>query len=53
MQQHDHNHTIQDPFAFPNSEVLENMIYEPGNIDWVGQRSLTLPSNSFYPMEQH
>ena len=26
---------IMDPNAFPNAEVIENMIYEPGNIDWV------------------
>jgi len=31
-QQHDF---VMDPIAFPSSEVIENMIYEPGNIDWV------------------
>ncbi len=26
---------VIDPNAFPNAFVIENMIYEPGNIDWV------------------
>ncbi|KAE9374272.1 hypothetical protein N431DRAFT_464540 [Stipitochalara longipes BDJ] len=30
-QQHD---VTMDAFAFPHAEVIENMIYEPGNIDW-------------------
>lgn len=36
IQQNGLNQTMGDAFAFPNAEVIENMIYEPGNIDWVG-----------------
>ncbi len=35
---------VMDPSAFPNAEVIENMIYEPANIDWVC-------SSKFEPLE--
>jgi hypothetical protein len=35
IQQDSTNQMMEDPFVFPNAEVIENMIYQPGNIDWV------------------
>ena len=36
-QQFDANQILlEDPFTLPNAAIIENMIYSPTNLDWVG-----------------
>jgi hypothetical protein len=40
-QQLDPNQILEDPLALPNADIIENMIYEPANLDWVRSQSYT------------
>lgn len=35
IEQFSPNQTLEQAIAFPNAEIIENMICEPGNLDWV------------------